>query len=82
MKIYYVFSFTLIVILSLSVNTSQANPLSGGVLFNLSLEELLNIEITGATLQSSTLKNVPAAVTVITREQIDLYGFTMLIHYS
>ncbi|MGJ8679427.1 TonB-dependent receptor plug domain-containing protein [Paraglaciecola sp.] len=47
-------------------------------LFDLSLAELLSVEITGATLQRSTLQKVPAAVTVITKKQINLYGFSDL----
>jgi iron complex outermembrane receptor protein len=47
-------------------------------IFSLSLEELLSVEVTGATLQSSTLQKVPAVVTVLTKDQINLYGFTHL----
>lgn len=47
-------------------------------IFSLSLEELLSVEVTGATLQATTIQKVPAVVTVLTKEQINLYGFTHL----
>jgi outer membrane receptor protein involved in Fe transport len=47
-------------------------------LFEISLDQLSQIVITGATLHEETLKSVPASVTVYTREQIRQLGFTRL----
>ena len=42
------------------------------------LEELLQVNITGSTLRSESLKTVPSAVTVFTYEQISALGFDYL----
>jgi len=46
--------------------------------FAMSLEQLMQVEITGATLTEKSLKNVPAAVTVFTREEISRLGMDYL----
>lgn len=46
--------------------------------FAMSLEQLMQVEITGATLTGKSLKNVPAAVTVFTREEIHRLGMDYL----
>jgi len=48
------------------------------VVFDLSLKELMNIKITGATLSEENLLSVPAAVTVISSTEIKRLGFTRL----
>ncbi|MBU4328708.1 MAG: TonB-dependent receptor plug domain-containing protein, partial [Proteobacteria bacterium] len=50
----------------------QDNP------FAMSLEQLMQVEITGATRTEKSLKNVPAAVTVFTREEISRLGMDYL----
>lgn len=47
-------------------------------LFNLSLEELVNIKITSATRHEESLSSVPAAITVYSREQIRALGIDNL----
>ncbi len=47
-------------------------------LFDMSLQELLNIKITSATRHEENLESVPASVTVYTREQIRALGITRL----
>lgn len=42
--------------------------------FDMSLEELLNVQITGATLTHESLNTVPASVTIFTRDQIQTMG--------
>ncbi len=44
----------------------------------LSLEQLLDVPVTGSTLTEETLKTVPAAVSVFTREHIDRLGMDYL----
>jgi len=44
----------------------------------LSLEQLLDVPVTGSTLTEETLKTVPAAVSVFTREHIDRLGLDYL----
>jgi len=78
MKFISAFKFSLLTAMAFLSSYSTANMSPELDLFNLSLEELGKIEVTGATLQPLTLRKVPAAVTVFTREQIDLYGFTNL----
>jgi iron complex outermembrane receptor protein len=48
------------------------------VAFDLSLEELMQIKITGATLSEENLLSVPSAVTVISSTEIERLGFTRL----
>ncbi len=43
-------------------------------LSGMSLPELLQVNITGSTLKAETLKTVPSAVTVFTREEIQRTG--------
>ncbi|MDP3695876.1 MAG: TonB-dependent receptor, partial [Desulfocapsaceae bacterium] len=50
----------------------QNNP------FAMSLEQLMQVEITGATLTEKSLKNVPAAVTVFTHAEISRLGMDYL----
>ncbi len=47
-------------------------------LMELSLEELLNIEVTTATKTAVKLSDVPAALTVITKQDIQKYGYRNL----
>ncbi|MEH6347643.1 MAG: TonB-dependent receptor [Bermanella sp.] len=47
-------------------------------LFNLSLEELVNIKITSATRHEESLSSVPASITVYSREQIRALGIDRL----
>jgi outer membrane cobalamin receptor len=44
----------------------------------LSLEQLLNVPVTGSTLTDETLQTVPAAVSIFTREHIDRLGMDYL----
>jgi outer membrane receptor for ferrienterochelin and colicins len=45
---------------------------------NMSLEQLLQVQVTGSTLHDETLKNVPSAVTVFTREELSRLGLDYL----
>jgi len=47
-------------------------------LHNLTIEELLKIKITTAGKQEQKLSDIPASVVVITREEIETYGFNTL----
>lgn len=47
-------------------------------LYDLSLEDLLTVEIVGATLQPVSYQNVPSAVSVFTSEQINRLGVSNL----
>ena len=58
-------------------SVSQSNAHHQGIL-ELSLKDLLAIEITGPTLTTESFKTVPASVTVFTRSQIQRLGFDTL----
>jgi len=45
---------------------------------NLSIEDLLDVSVTGSTLREESLETVPSAVTVFTRQQIDAMGVDYL----
>ena len=47
-------------------------------LLELSLEQLLQVSITGATLRQESIKTVPSSATVFTREQLDRLGLDYL----
>ncbi|SMF05231.1 Outer membrane receptor proteins, mostly Fe transport [Alteromonadaceae bacterium Bs31] len=47
-------------------------------LFSLSLEELVQIEITSASKATDAVRDIPASVTILTREDIALSGYTTL----
>lgn len=51
---------------------------SSDELFSLSLVELMAIEVTGSTLRAESLKDVPAAVTVLSHGQIKAMGISNL----
>ncbi|WP_083608129.1 TonB-dependent receptor plug domain-containing protein [Teredinibacter haidensis] len=47
-------------------------------LYDLSLEDLLELKITSASKFSNTVRDIPASVTVITRDDISLMGYSSL----
>ena len=47
-------------------------------IYNLSLEELMRIKISTAGKQEQQISDIPASVVLITREEIELYGFNTL----
>lgn len=64
-----------LVLLCLLAAGSRADDLA---YLELSLEQLLEVPVTGSTLTEETLKTVPAAVSVFTREHIDRLGVDYL----
>ncbi len=64
------------VIISTASVAADDNPLAA--LFDLSLQELSSVKITGSTLQEESLQSVPSSVTVFGREEIRRMGFTRL----
>ena len=72
---------TLLFIILLSLISplhAKLDEIEMGKLFHLSLEELLQVKITGSTLTNENLKSVPAAVTVFSREEISGLGLDSL----
>jgi outer membrane receptor protein involved in Fe transport len=47
-------------------------------LYDLPIEELMNLKITTASKKSETLKEIPASVVIVTRRDIERYGYTTL----
>ncbi len=64
------------ILLCLLTSLSHANE--DLAYLDLSLEQLLQVPVTGSTLTEETLKTVPAAVSVFTREQIERLGVDYL----
>jgi len=69
--------FTPIALLSL-LFPSISSALDTSDLFNLSLEELMSLEINSAGKTSSTAGEIPASVIIISRQDIKLYGYSSL----
>ena len=57
---------------------SQAQEESDSTIFDMSLEELLNLDVTTASQTSEKLDEAPANIIVITKEQIRTRGYTNL----
>jgi outer membrane receptor for ferrienterochelin and colicin len=64
----------------LSAHPVQAEKLTNvqNTLFKLSLDDLMNIEIYTASKTSEKIKDTPASVVLITRSDIEQYGYTTL----
>lgn len=75
------FAFSLFILIILSkIGFSQADSTSLDSLWNMSLEELMNIEVAvTSTNQKFKVKEAPAVVTVITKEEIENMGARDLI---
>jgi len=75
MKTKAIFAIVLSGLLAWQVSAKTATPTRPEQLLELSLEELMNIEITSsASLTKTKARLVPAAVTTITKEQIEASG--------
>lgn len=65
--------------LALALASAQAESNETNLnLFSLSLDQLVNVKISGSTLTDESLTNVPSAVTVFNREQIKRLGVSTL----
>lgn len=51
---------------------------SANTYLSMNLEQLMQVPVTGSTLRDESLKTVPAAVTIFTREQLDRLGLDYL----
>jgi iron complex outermembrane receptor protein len=72
------FLFALIVLmcgLPATTAAAEVDPNAGAALFDMSLEELMDVEIYSASKYSQKASEAPSSVTVITAEEIKLYGF-------
>ncbi len=60
--------------------TADEEPGAAGTtwLYDLSLGELANVEITSAARSSEKIEEIPASVVLITRQEIESYGYTTL----
>jgi outer membrane receptor protein involved in Fe transport len=68
----------LVCVLSLSSHLSAEEQISTEELMNLPIEDLLNMQISVAGKKAEKIKDIPASVVVITREDIKKYGFQTL----
>jgi len=65
----------LMVTLFLRLNAQQPDSVSAQMLFDLSLEDLMNIEIVSATQKAQNITEAPSVITVITSTQIKERGY-------
>jgi len=66
-------------IVGLIIFSQSVNALNGAKdFFSMSLEELMQVEITGSTLTPESLKTAPSAVTVFTQEELKRMGLDTL----
>ena len=68
---YFVFFCCLAMVGRISYASHELDP---NQLFSLSLQELMELEITSSTLTSKNLRSVPASVSIFTRDQIRNMG--------
>lgn len=71
-RIYYLF----IVLMAMSMRVNGQDDEQD--MFELSLEELMNIEIVTAGKTDQKISDVPASIVVITREDIETYGYNKI----
>jgi outer membrane receptor for ferrienterochelin and colicins len=68
--------FLIIIVLATAINA--IGQVSDDDLFNLSLEELMQIEVTSATKSSVSIQKAPSSIKVFTQEDFNKYSFTTL----
>ncbi len=73
-RLYAMSGRALLVIALVCANNAGASE----ELFSLSLEQLVEIEITSASKASNAVRDIPASVTILTRDDISLMGYTTL----
>lgn len=66
----------IILITSCNLLLAQNNDSTKIDIFDLSLEELMNLEISVASTKGDNIFSAPSSVTLITREDIERYGFS------
>lgn len=69
---------TLIITLLVSISPCHAGEEEAGSLFDLSLADLQNIEISTAGKTKEKIKDIPASVIIVSRSDIEDYGYTTL----
>ena len=61
---------------TIAIAQNQSNKTT--TLFDLPLNELMNVEITTAGKTREKIKDIPASVVIVTRKEIERYGYTTL----
>lgn len=70
--------FLTIILIGIWSSTGRAQTDSLDISYEMSLEELLQIEVTTATKTSHSIMDIPGAVTIITKNDIERMGFRKL----
>jgi len=68
----------IIIIVALILNICSSLYAESGSLTDMTLEELMNVEVTTAGRKPEKVADIPASVVVITREQIETLGYQNL----
>jgi len=66
--------FVSILILSIQIPVPAQDPISDEDLFEMDIEELLNVDISIASKKSEPINEAPSIVVVVPREEIEVYG--------
>ena len=74
---YFTLILVAIVLISTNLN-AQTDTISEKELFNMPLEMLLNMTVTTAGKKSEKMPDIPASVEIITRTDIEMYGYSSL----
>jgi len=72
------FAFSLLFVSPFVLSVAQASQTASAELLGLSIEELMDVEIFSASKQNEKIKDIPASIIVVTRKDIERYGYNTL----
>ena len=75
MHLFSIILFSLLMFSIIGISDNKTMVVAKGDLADLSLEELMNIEVTTVSKKAQKIFNAPASITIINREEIIKYGY-------